>query len=174
MRPAIEVGHIFKLGTKYSESLNAFILNDQGRQQPAIMGCYGIGVTRTLQAIIEQNHDEQGIRWPVSVVPYTVCCITALDATPRCSSLEMAETLYRQLTERQIETILDDRDERPGVKFNDSELVDFPLHIAVRPRALKRGFVEFKPRDGEFREVKPEAVLKTVESWIADCRGATA
>ncbi len=137
------------------------------------MGCYGIGVTRTLQAIIEQNHDEQGIRWPVSVVPYTVC-ITALDATPRCSSLEMAETLYRQLTERQIETILDDRDERPGVKFNDSELVDFPLHIAVGPRALKRGFVEFKPRDGEFREVKPEAVLETVESWIADCRGATA
>ena len=172
MRPAIEVGHIFKLGTKYSESLNAFILNGQGQQQPAIMGCYGIGVTRTLQAIIEQNHDEQGIRWPVSVAPFTVC-ITALDATPRCPSLELAETLYRQLTERQIETILDDRDERPGVKFNDSELVGFPLRIAVGPRALKRDIVEFKPRDGELREVKPEAVLETVESWIADCRGAT-
>ena len=171
MRPAIEVGHIFKLGTKYSESLNAFILNDQGQQQPAIMGCYGIGVTRTLQAIIEQNHDEQGIRWPVSVAPFTVC-ITALDATPRCPSLELAETLYRQLTERQIETILDDRDERPGVKFNDSELVGFPLRLAIGPRSLKRGIVEFKPRDGELREVKLEAVLETVVSWIAERQAA--
>ena len=107
--PYIQTGN-----PKYSESFNALILNDRGQQQPAIIGCYGTSVTLTVQAIIEQNHDEQGIHWPVTVAPFTVC-LTIQDASPQSPALELAETLYRQLSDRGIETILDDRDEHPGV-----------------------------------------------------------
>src|SRR5208337_574437 len=124
---AIEVGHVFKLGTKYSEALHALFLDESGKQQPAIMGCYGIGVTRTLQAIIEQSHDANGIIWPLGVAPYTVC-ITPLNppaAGTEDRVMKCAEELYAGLTARGVDVILDDRNERPGVKFKDSELVGF-------------------------------------------------
>ena len=160
---AIEVGHVFKLGTKYSVALNALFLDESGKQQPAIMGCYGIGVTRTLQAIIEQSHDENGIVWPLSVAPYTVC-ITPLTVAPESDVMKRAENIYDELSSRGIDVILDDRNERPGVKFKDSELVGFPIRVGIGERSLAKGEVEIKPRAGVLLAVKiDEAVDKVVE-----------
>src|SRR5690349_17208524 len=112
IRRAIEVGHVFKLGTKYSVALGALFLDEAGKQQPAIMGCYGIGVTRTLQAVIEQCNDKDGIIWPLSVAPYAVC-ITPLSVAPESQGMKLAKQFYDELTRRRIEVLLDDRDERP-------------------------------------------------------------
>jgi prolyl-tRNA synthetase len=147
VRRAIEVGHVFKLGTKYSEALKALFLDESGKQQPAIMGCYGIGVTRTLQAVIEQSHDENGIVWPASVAPYTVC-ITPLSIIAESDVMKTAEKIYADLTGRGLDVILDDRNERPGVKFKDSELVGFPIRIGIGEKSLAKGEVEIKPRGG--------------------------
>jgi prolyl-tRNA synthetase len=163
LQRAIEVGHVFKLGTKYSVALHALFLDESGKQQPAIMGCYGIGVTRTLQAVIEQSHDENGIIWPLSVAPYTVC-ITPLAVAPDSEVMKRAETIYSELTTRGIDVILDDRNERPGVKFKDSELVGFPIRIGIGERSLAKGEVEIKPRSGALLAVKAdEAVEKVIE-----------
>jgi prolyl-tRNA synthetase len=160
---AIEVGHVFKLGTKYSLALNALFLDESGKQQPAIMGCYGIGVTRTLQAVIEQSHDEAGIVWPVSVAPYTVC-ITPLSIAPESEVMKCAEAIYAELTQRGVDVILDDRNDRPGVKFKDSELVGFPIRVGIGERSLAKGDVEIKPRSGPLLVVKAgEAVGKVLE-----------
>lgn len=160
---AIEVGHIFKLGTKYSTKLGALFLDEHGKPQPAIMGCYGVGVTRTLQAIIEQSNDKDGITWPVSVAPYTVC-ITPLETTQGGQIMAVAEQIYAQLLERGVDAILDDRDERAGVKFKDSELVGFPIRIAVGGKSLANDMVEIKPRAGELILVKKsEAVTRVLE-----------
>ncbi len=160
---AIEVGHVFKLGTKYSEALNALFLDETGKQQPAVMGCYGIGVTRTLQAIIEQSHDDNGIIWPLSVAPYTVC-ITPLSVAPGSEVMRRAEEIYAALTARQVDVILDDRNERPGVKFKDSELVGFPIRVGIGEKSLAKGEVEIKPRAGALLPVKAdEAVAKVLE-----------
>jgi len=154
------VGHVFKLGTKYSEKLNSQFLDEHGQQHPCVMGCYGIGVTRTLQAVIEQCHDKDGIIWPRSVAPYTVC-ITPLNVAPKGAILDLAEKFYRELSSHGIEVILDDRDERPGVKFKDADLVGFPLRLAVGEKGLSKGVVEIKPRGGEVITVPPdEAVAK--------------
>src|SRR5438270_33210 len=118
MRRAIEVAHVFKLGTKYSVPLNALFLDEAGKQQPAIMGCYGIGITRTLQAIIEQSNDKDGIIWPLSVAPYTVC-ITPLNVASGTPVMSLAQNIYAELAAKGVDVILDDRDERPGVKFKD-------------------------------------------------------
>jgi prolyl-tRNA synthetase len=150
---AIEVGHVFKLGTKYSLAFNALFLDETGKQQPAIMGCYGIGVTRTLQAVIEQSHDTNGIIWPISVAPYAVC-ITPLNVAPDSEVMKCAEKLYADLTARGVEVILDDRNERPGVKFKDSELVGFPIRIGIGEKSLAKGEVEIKPRAGALIAVK--------------------
>jgi prolyl-tRNA synthetase len=158
---AVEVGHVFKLGIKYSEQLDARFLDEKGSQQPAYMGCYGIGVTRTLQAIIEQCHDKDGIIWPFAVAPYTVC-LTPLNVDPGSDVMKLAENLYRDLTAKGVEVILDDRDERPGVKFKDSELVGFPLRIGIGEKSLAKGEVELKPRGGELSRVKSEATLAKV------------
>jgi prolyl-tRNA synthetase len=158
---AIEVGHVFKLGTKYSEALDALFLDESGKQQPAIMGCYGIGVTRTLQAVIEQSHDENGIVWPVSVAPYTVC-ITPLSVAPESEVMKLAERIYAELTARGVDVILDDRNERPGVKFKDSELVGFPLRIGIGEKSLARGEVELKERAGTMTPVKAEAAVEKI------------
>lgn len=165
VRAAIEVGHVFKLGTKYSESLGAFFLDNQGKRRPAVMGCYGIGVTRTLQAVIEQKHDEEGILWPLEIAPYAVC-ITALDATPGSPTMKLAESIYQKLAAQNIETLLDDRDERPGVKFKDSELIGFPLRIAIGPRSLQNHLVELKPRTGALQKITPESVVDAVVAWL--------
>src|SRR6202008_4805906 len=101
IRRAIEVGHVFKLGTKYSEALKAYFLDEAGKQQPAIMGCYGIGVTRTLQAVIEQSHDDNGVIWPISVAPYTVC-ITPLNVAPETEVMKRAEQIYAELIARGV------------------------------------------------------------------------
>lgn len=165
IQTAIEVGHVFKLGTKYSEAMNAMFLDESGKSNPCVMGCYGIGVTRTLQAVIEQCHDEQGIAWPVSVAPYAVC-ITPLGNKPDSPVMKTAESIYQQLTEAGVDVILDDRDERPGVKFKDSELIGFPIRIGIGDRSLAEGEVEIKPRKGEMFKVKAEEAVSSVLNWI--------
>lgn len=165
IQTAIEVGHVFKLGTKYSEAMQAQFLDEHGKSQPCVMGCYGIGVTRTLQAVIEQCHDEHGIYWPPSVAPYVVC-ITPLGVKPESEVMRCAEALYQQLSEAGVDVILDDRDERPGVKFKDSELIGFPLRIGIGERSLKEGEVEIKPRKGELLRVKTDQAVPHVLDWL--------
>ena len=165
IQTAIEVGHVFKLGTKYSEAMQAQFLDEHGKSQPCVMGCYGIGVTRTLQAVIEQCHDEHGIYWPPSVAPYVVC-ITPLGVKPESEVMRCAEALYQQLSEAGVDVILDDRDERPGVKFKDSELIGFPLRIGIGERSLKEGEVEIKPRKGELFRVKTDQAVPHVLDWL--------
>ena len=139
--------------------VKAFFRDEAGKQQPAIMGCYGIGVTRTLQAVIEQSHDENGVIWPLSVAPYTVC-ITPLNVAPESEVMKLAEKLYAELTERGIDVILDDRNDRPGVKFKDSELVGFPIRIGIGEKSLAKGEVEIKPRAASLITVKIEEALQ--------------
>jgi prolyl-tRNA synthetase len=158
---AIEVGHVFKLGTKYSVALEALFLDESGKQQPAIMGCYGIGVTRTLQAVIEQSHDNNGIIWPVAVAPYAVC-ITPLNAEAESEVMKCAEKIYSELTVRGVDVILDDRNERPGFKFKDSELVGFPIRIGIGEKSLAKGEVELKPRAGALEGVKLSEIVERV------------
>jgi len=165
LQRAIEVGHVFKLGTKYSEALNALFLDEAGKQQPAIMGCYGIGVTRTLQAVIEQSHDDNGIIWPLSVSPYTVC-ITPLNVAPESAVMQWAEQIYADLTARGVDVILDDRNDRPGVKFKDSELVGFPIRVGIGEKSLAKGEVEIKPRGGALMPVKAEEAVARVMGLI--------
>jgi prolyl-tRNA synthetase len=159
IRRAIEVGHVFKLGTKYSEALGALFLDESGKQHPAIMGCYGIGVTRTLQAVVEQCNDRDGIIWPLSVAPYTVC-ITPLAVAPGSPVMALAEKIYQKLSGSGVEVILDDRDERPGVKFKDSELIGFPLRIGIGEKSLAKGEVELKPRGGALCAVPSEQAVE--------------
>jgi prolyl-tRNA synthetase len=170
IRRAIEVGHVFKLGTKYSEKLNATFLDEAGARKPSVMGCYGIGVTRTLQAIIEQGNDKDGVVWPLSVAPYRVC-ITPLSVAPESEVMKLAEKFYAELSAKNVDVMLDDRDERPGVKFKDSELVGFPLRIGIGEKSLAKGEVELKPRNGALQAVKAEdavaAVLKLLEENAA-------
>jgi prolyl-tRNA synthetase len=163
IRRAIEVGHVFILGTKYSEKLGASYLAEDGARKLCVMGCYGIGVTRTLQAVIEQCNDKDGIIWPLSVAPFTVC-ITPLAVAPEAEVMKVAERLYAELTARGVDVIIDDRDERPGVKFKDADLVGFPIRIGVGEKSLAKGEVEIKPRGGALTTVKPEeAVAKVME-----------
>jgi prolyl-tRNA synthetase len=158
----IEVGHIFKLGTKYSKSLGCNYLDEQGKEIPMVMGCYGIGLNRTMAAIIEQNYDENGIIWPLAVAPYHAVVVPVMvsDDIQRT----MAEELYDSLQKAGVEVLLDDRDERPGVKFKDSELVGIPMRITVGRKA-KDGLVEFKERRGGVAvEMTPaEAVALVLE-----------
>jgi prolyl-tRNA synthetase len=158
---AIEVGHVFKLGTKYSEAFNACFLDESGQKHPAIMGCYGIGVTRTLQAVIEQCNDKDGIIWPLSVAPYTVC-LTPLTIAPDSAVMKLAEQLYAALSARGVDVILDDRDERPGFKFKDSELIGFPIRVGLGEKSLAKGEVELKLRGGVLTPVKVEEALEKV------------
>jgi prolyl-tRNA synthetase len=166
IRRAIEVGHVFKLGTKYSEKLNATFLDADGSRKPAVMGCYGIGVTRTLQAVIEQGNDKDGVIWPLSVAPYQVC-ITPLGVAPESEVMKLAEKFYAELSEKNIDVILDDRDERPGVKFKDSELVGFPVRIGIGEKSLAKGEVEIKPRNGALQPVKAEDAIGAVMKLLA-------
>jgi prolyl-tRNA synthetase len=174
IRRAIEVGHIYKLGTKFSGPLNAAFLAEDGSRKPCIMGCYGIGVTRTLQAVIEQCNDKDGVIWPLSVAPYQVC-ITPLNVAPGSEPMKLAEKIYAELTAKGVDAVLDDRDERPGVKFKDSELVGFPIRIGIGEKSLAKGEVEIKPRGGALQPVKigaaVEAVVKLVEVGNTRLRG---
>jgi len=165
IRRAIEVGHVFKLGTKYSEALGATFLDENGKSLPSIMGCYGIGVTRTLQAVIEQCHDESGVIWPTSVAPYEVC-ITALDVEPESKVMKLANRLYDELQAKGVDVILDDRPARPGIKFKDSELAGFPLRIGIGERSLAKDSVEIKPRVGEMILCSPDEALGQALDWL--------
>ena len=167
IRRAIEVGHVFKLGTKYSEKLGATFLDVDGSRKPSVMGCYGIGVTRTLQAIIEQGNDKDGVIWPLSVAPYQVC-ITPLAVTADSQAMQLAEKFYSELTAKGVDVILDDRDERPGVKFKDSELVGFPIRIGLGEKSLAKGEVEIKPRNGVMQFVKIEEAVEAVLKLVAE------
>jgi prolyl-tRNA synthetase len=125
------------------------------------MGCYGIGVTRTLQAVIEQSNDANGIIWPISIAPYTVC-ITPLGVAPESEVMKRAETIYADLTQRGVDVILDDRNVQPGVKFKDSELAGFPIRIGIGDRSLAKGEVELKPRAGAMAPAKVEEIVEKV------------
>jgi prolyl-tRNA synthetase len=166
IRRAIEVGHVFILGTKYSDKLGASYLAEDGSRKLCVMGCYGIGVTRTLQAVIEQSNDKDGIIWPVSVAPFTVC-ITPLNVAPDSAVMKLAEKMYADLIARGVDVVLDDRDERPGVKFKDSELVGFPIRIGIGEKSLAKGEVEIKPRSGAMLAVKPEEAVEKVLELIS-------
>ncbi|MEJ7489187.1 proline--tRNA ligase [Staphylococcus pettenkoferi] len=155
----IEVGQVFKLGRKYSEAMNATVLNDQGKAQSLLMGCYGIGVSRTLSAIIEHHNDEQGIIWPKSVTPYDVHLIAI--NPKKDDQRELSEQLYEQLQE-QYDVLYDDRKERAGVKFNDADLIGLPIRIVVGKRASE-SIVEVKRRyNGESEEVHSDDLLQYI------------
>ena len=158
----IEVGQVFKLGTKYSESMGAFYLDENQQKKSIVMGCYGIGVTRTLAAVVEQHHDENGIIWPMSVAPYHV--IVTLVKPDDEVQAEAAETIYQQLLKAGVEVLLDDRKERPGVKFKDADLLGIPVRITVGKLAGE-GRVEYKlRRDADKEEITiEEAIAKAIE-----------
>ena len=149
----IEVGHVFKLGTKYSEAMNATVLDDQGKERTLIMGCYGIGIGRTAAASIEQNHDENGIVWPMPLAPFQVI-ITMLNPSDE-AVFAAGETLYQELLEQGIEVLLDDRDERPGSKFKDADLLGIPLRVNVGARGLKEQSFELQDRRSGERVLLP-------------------
>lgn len=160
----IEVGHIFKLGTTYSEKLKANFLDANGKLQTMTMGCYGIGVSRTMASAIEQNNDESGIIWPVSLAPYIVDIIPA--NVKNDAQRELAERLYVEFSDNGMDTIIDDRKERAGFKFKDADLIGFPIKVVVGKKA-EEGIVEIKVRKtGEVKEVKAEEALEAVEELI--------
>lgn len=157
----IEVGQVFKLGTKYSKAMNAIYKDENQQDHPLVMGCYGIGVSRTLAAVIEQHHDEDGIIWPVSVAPYHV--IVTLVKPKDEEQAKLAEEIYQSLLTAGVEAVIDDRDERPGVKFKDADLLGFPIRITVGKRAGE-GIVEYKlRRDSEKSEL---SVAEAIENAI--------
>ncbi|MCZ7591417.1 MAG: proline--tRNA ligase [Kiritimatiellae bacterium] len=166
IRRAIEVGHVFKLGTKYSEALNARFLDQDGHQQPCIMGCYGIGVTRTLQAVIEQSWDANGIIWPVSVAPVEVQAM-AINAQS-AESVALVERMAKELSDANISVLIDDRDERAGVKFKDADFVGAPIRLSVGERSLAKGAVEIKVRrTGEVEQTPIAEAVERIKALLA-------
>ena len=162
----IEVGHIFKLGTKYSEAFGATVQDESGQSHPIIMGSYGIGVERAMAAVVESSYDDGGIIWPVSVAPYEVV-ITVL-RTDDGPTMETAHGLYQELIEAGIEVLLDDRDERPGVKFADSELIGIPYRVTVGPRGVTDGVMELTARRGMVKSDVPLADLVTTVRGVVE------
>ncbi|MBQ4865623.1 proline--tRNA ligase [Priestia megaterium] len=161
----IEVGHVFKLGTRYSEAMGATYLDENGRNQPMIMGCYGIGVSRTVAAIAEQFNDENGLLWPEAVTPYQVHVIPV--NVKNDEQRELGEKLYNELLDNRFEVLLDDRQERAGVKFADSDLIGLPVRVTVGKRASE-GIVEVKVRKtGESLEVSVDNLVSTVKELLA-------
>lgn len=161
----IEVGHVFKLGTGYSESMNATFQDRDGKEKYFVMGCYGIGVSRIVAAAIEQNHDENGIIFPVPLAPYTVIIVNlgVNDETINTA----AETLYRDLQTAGLEVLIDDRDERPGFKFKDADLLGIPYRVTVGKSFLKNGTLEIKCRkDGTIQELTPEETVRSLQTTI--------
>ncbi|MGI6241316.1 MAG: proline--tRNA ligase [Candidatus Omnitrophota bacterium] len=148
---SMEIGHIFKLGTRYSESIGATFLDEKGERKPAIMGCYGIGVNRILAATIEQHHDEKGIKWPSEIAPFQVEIITINQADLKITTA--AERLYDELNAAGVEVLYDDRDERAGVKFNDADLIGIPRQVVIGERNLAQGKVEIKDRQTGLTEM---------------------
>jgi prolyl-tRNA synthetase len=159
----IEVGHIFQLRTKYSSAMNLAFLDESGKSRIMEMGCYGIGVTRVVAAAIEQNHDAQGIIWPIPLAPFPAVVVPVNRADEAVWST--AQRIHDELSGRGIDAVLDDRDERPGVKFKDADLIGFPLRVVVGPKALARGNVELKARRADKAEEVP---VGEVAARVAD------
>ncbi len=158
---SMEIGHIFKLGTRYSESIGAHFLDEKGERKPAIMGCYGIGVNRILAATIEQHHDLKGIQWPAAIAPFAVEIITVNHSDEKVRAA--ADKIYEELTKAGKDVLYDDRDERAGVKFNDADLVGIPTQIVIGERSLKEGKVEFKSRQtGETELVDLHSIVSSL------------
>ncbi len=168
----IEVGHVFKLGTKYSKAMNACYLDKDGKEQTIFMGCYGIGIGRTVAAAIEQNHDENGIVWPLPLAPFH-CSVVVINAQKDETALGLGQQLHDQLEAAGVEVLLDDRDERPGFKFKDHDLIGIPLRIVVGGKNLADNKVEYKERaGGEMELVSPdEAVTRVIKAVRAACGG---
>jgi prolyl-tRNA synthetase len=166
--PAIECGHIFKLGTKYSDPLGAMVLDANGKTRPVYMGSYGIGLERNLAAVVETHHDDKGITWPVAVAPFeAVVTVLKLDE----ETLAAAEGIYIALRRKGVDVIIDDRKERPGVKFNDAELVGIPYRITVGPRGLADGVVEITERvSGTTESIPVESAVTSVVTKIESAR----
>ena len=166
----IEVGHVFKLGTKYSAAMRATVLDDQGQERVLVMGCYGIGVGRSVAAAIEQNHDDKGIIWPMPIAPFQV--LVTLVNPNDAEVLAAGEALYADLLARGVDVLFDDRDERPGSKFADADLLGMPLRVTVGARALKEGGVELQERRSGERRVLPlgeaaATIAEMVEAALA-------
>ncbi|NJM61834.1 MAG: proline--tRNA ligase [Oscillatoriales cyanobacterium RU_3_3] len=160
----IEVGHIFQLGTEYSQPMGATYTNEQGEEMPLIMGCYGVGVSRLAQSAVEQSYDKDGIIWPVAIAPYHA--IISIPNISDAQQVEVAEKLYAELNRSGIETMLDDRDERAGVKFKDADLIGIPYRI-VTGRSLKQGKVEVVERaTHKSQEIAIDEVCSTLKQWI--------
>lgn len=163
----IEVGQVFKLGTKYSKALNANYVDENGQEKPCVMGCYGVGVSRTMAAAIEQNNDKDGIIWPIPIAPYQVILVPV--SMKDSQVVDAAEKLYEELRQAGIEVIMDDRDERPGVKFKDADLVGYPLRVNVGSKTLAQGQVELRMRQsGETELVKVEELTTRVKGIVTE------
>ena len=164
----IEVGHIFKLGTKYSELLKCSYIDESGNERPMVMGCYGIGINRLMAAVIEQNNDDKGIIWPMEITHTCYNCAVNVDETV----MNIAQNMYEKLIEANVEVILDDRNERAGVKFNDADLIGIPIRINIGRKAAE-GLVEFKLRSGNEAITMPvnealEKILSEVQNNKSD------
>jgi prolyl-tRNA synthetase len=163
----IEVGHIFKLGTKYSEAMGATFQDEKGQERPMIMGCYGIGIERTVAAAIEQNHDQDGIIFPMAIAPFQtiVLCLQQ----ERTDVRDASERVYRDLLDSGIEVLLDDRDERPGIKFKDADLIGIPLRVNVGAKSLSQGKVELRHRDtGQTELIEIGRISQRVKEIVRD------
>ncbi|MCM8777370.1 MAG: proline--tRNA ligase [Candidatus Omnitrophica bacterium] len=163
--PELEVGHIFKLGTKYSETMKAFFVDADGKEKPAVMGCYGIGVSRIVAAIIEGNYDKKGIIWPLSVAPFLVLVIPV---NPEDTTIiNTAEKIHSDLESNGIEVLLDDRDISAGMKFSDGDLIGIPLWVVIGKKFIEKGKVEMKIRkEDRFFEIEPENITQWISEYI--------
>ena len=163
----IEVGHVFKLGTKYSHAMNATFLDENGKEKTMIMGCYGIGISRIVAAAIEQNNDEQGAVFPPSIAPFEVCLI-ALGAKDEAVSI-VAEDVYQKLLQLGIDVLYDDRKERPGVKFADADLAGWPMQLVLGSKGLANGIIEAKNRKtGQRVDLELSDFIKVFSKWHQD------
>ncbi len=167
IRYGIEVGHVFVLGTKYSEALEAYYTAEDGSQKPMVMGCFGIGVSRTLASVLEVNNDENGIIWPVSVAPYHVHILMLSNKSDEVKAT--AEKLYEDFQAQGLDVLLDDRDERPGFKFKDADLFGIPYRVVVGEKSLKEGNVEYlRRRDLDKKLAPPDECFNTVLGWYEE------
>ena len=165
----IEAGHIFKLGRRYAEAMGTTVLDSEGKSQTLTMGSYGIGVERAMAAVAETHHDENGLIWPMSIAPYEV--VITLLKTDHTESVDSAEDIYKALTKAGIDVLLDDREERPGVKFADSELIGIPLRVTIGPRGLENGIAEVNDRStNQKAEISLETVVEEVTNMVNEAK----
>ena len=162
----IEVGHVFKLGTKYSKAMGASFLDDKGQEIPVIMGCYGIGVNRIVAAAVEAGHDANGILWPINLAPYHVLLVPLQLNNPEV--VAMADALESQLAAAGFDVLVDDREQRPGVKFKDADLIGIPLRVVIGDRGLKDGNIEVKWRaEAAARTIPAATAFEAIRSELA-------